>query len=210
MQGAAERLYLITDGGGDSGAVTEKIGLALEAGIRLIQLREKGLSARELLRLARQLRASTRKYGARLIINDRLDIALLSEADGVHLGQRSCSAGEARKLIGKGKIIVVSAHSLKEARKAEGDGADFITLGPVFNTPSKAAYGEPVGIEMLKSVCDGIDIPVYAIGGIKVGNVKEVLSSGARGIAVISAIMGSSDIKKSAAEMLKCLADRST
>lgn len=202
---ASERLYLITDGSSVHGGagLVDKVIEALKGGVRLVQLREKDLNGKDLLKLSLRLCSVTRDFGAKLLINDRMDVTLLSGADGVHLGQSSVSASDARKMLGGGKLIGVSAHSLKEARKAEEDGADLVTFGPVYPTESKARYGSPVGLEALKEVSSALDIPVYAIGGVKKGTVREVLAAGAFGAAVISAILGSADAAKSAEELVE-------
>ena len=143
-------LYLITDRGQTAGrdllAVVEE---ALSGGVRAVQLREKALPAREYFELARAMRALTARYGARLLINDRVDIALAVGADGVHLPEAGLPLSVARELLGPAKLIGVSCHSLDTALDAERQGADFITFGPVFFTPSKARYGEPVGVALL-------------------------------------------------------------
>jgi len=193
---ASERLYLITDGSAqssDTGRFVDRVKEALAGGVRLVQLREKSLGGRALLELAVKLRAVTSGYGARLLVNDRVDVALLSGADGVHLGQSSVSASEARALLGTGKLIGVSTHSIAEAAKAEAYGADFITFGPVYETPSKARWGAPVGLDALKEVSASVSIRVYAIGGVKKENVGEPLGAGAYGAAVISAVLGGPD-----------------
>lgn len=194
-------VYLITDRAIVNGNIVKAVEEALKGGVKAVQLREKDLHAKELLALAKELRSITKRYGAKLIINDRCDVAALVEADGVHLGIRSISPKDAREILGTDKLIGVSTHSVEEAVRAEAEGADFITFGPVFYTPSKAAYGEPVGIELLKNACKQVKIPVYAIGGIKKENTAEVISKGASGIAVISAILGAKDIRKSAGEL---------
>lgn len=175
---------------------------ALQAGIKAIQLREKDLSAKELFELAQNLRRMTRQYHARFFINDRVDIAMAVEADGVHLGQKSFLAKDVKTIFPKA-IIGVSTHSLDEAKKAEADEADFITIGPIFYTPSKAGYGEPLGVEVIKQVRKEIRIPVFAIGGIKGDNARDVIDASADGIAVISAVMGAEDVGKAVKEMLK-------
>lgn len=205
---AAFGLYLITDrhiAKANSGTLLPAVEKALEGGVRFVQLREKDLGGRELLRLARGLREMTSAFGARLMINDRADIAVLSDADGVHLGQKSVSALDARILLGEGKLIGVSAHSLEEALAAEAEGADYITLGPVFHTPSKAAWGDPVGVGLLQKAVEKVSIPVYAIGGIREERLDGVLSAGAAGVAVISAILGQDDVKESAGRLLAAL-----
>ena len=196
------RLYLITDGSASSGdAFLKKIQAALKGGVRLVQLRE-NLCARELLELAKSVRELTESFGARLIINDRADIALLSGADGVHLTSKSYSATYARELLGKDGIIGVSTHSIDEAKAAEAASADFITFGPVFHTPSKTGYGEPLGVDELKKTVRSISIPVYGLGGINKGNLRQVLKTGANA-ALIGAILNSPDIEASARELLK-------
>lgn len=204
----ADGLYLVTDGSAVSkgvGALLEAIERALEGGVRFVQLREKGLGGTELLRLARGLREMTAVFGAKLLVNDRVDIAVLSDADGVHLGGKSVSAQDARILLGGGKLIGVSAHSLEEALAAEAEGADFITLGPVFHTPSKAQWGDPVGIGLLEKAAGSVRIPVYAIGGINRERIKDVLSAGAQGVAVISAVLGQRDVKEAASGIMEAL-----
>lgn len=206
IRGPLPALYLITDmrALGDEPLLRQVKG-ALDAGVRLVQLREKHLEGGALLKLAKALRELTTGYGASLIINDRADIALLSNADGVHLGQSGFSPRDARKIIGSDKLIGVSTHSLDEAMAAETQGADFITFGPIYDTPSKAAYGAPVGVSALKEVCDATRIPVYAIGGIKKDNAAEVIQNGASGIALISAIMASPDAREAASRLLRTL-----
>ena len=201
-------LYLVTDrqiARKSNTTLLDAIEKALEGGVRFVQLREKDLSGRELLRLARALRELTAAFGARLMVNDRVDIAILSDADGVHLGQKSISPTDARILLGAEKLIGVSTHSYEEALDAHGEGADFITLGPVFHTPSKAAWGDPVGVGLLQKVAGALSIPVYAIGGITVERLESVLAAGAAGAAVISAVLGSDDVKDGAASMVAAI-----
>ena len=161
----------------------------LQAGIRMIQLREKDLSAAELYQLAIDLRALTNRYKCQLLINDRIDLALAVNADGVHLGHHSLPINVARQLLGTQALIGASTHSVDEVNQANQHGADFVTYGPVFYTPSKAPYGKPVGIESLKQICTTSKIPVYALGGIKPHNSKAVMETGAKGIAMISALL---------------------
>ncbi|MEK7679845.1 MAG: thiamine phosphate synthase, partial [Deltaproteobacteria bacterium] len=144
-------MYLITDGTGcpDSDLLT-RVEEALKGGIRALQLREKGLGAAKVLSLAREMRELTRAYNAKLLINDRVDIAMLAGADGVHLGNGSVAPEAARRLLGPEKLVGVSTHSLKEAKEASARGADFILFGPLYETPSKAAYGPPAGLKALE------------------------------------------------------------
>jgi len=202
-------LYLITDrhqtGGRDLLAVVEG---ALAGGVRCVQLREKDLPARALLELARAMRSLTDRFGARLLINDRVDIALAAGADGVHLGEEGMPAAVARKLLGSGRLIGVSCHGRHGAAAAVAQGADFITFGPVYPTPSKAAYGEPVGIGQLAATTQEIHIPVFALGGIKEANIPEALAAGAAGIALISAIIAAPDPRERARAILALLPPR--
>lgn len=165
------------------------IKLALKGGIKTIQLREKGLTTYELYSLASELRTITSDFKANLIINDRVDIALAVEADGVHLGWQSLPYNIVRKLFGFEKLIGVSTHTIQEALQAQENEADYITFGPVFTTPSKAGLLNPVGPDEIQKLKNKVHIPVVALGGIHEGNVETVLDKGADGIAVISSIM---------------------
>ncbi|MDD2308039.1 MAG: thiamine phosphate synthase [Desulfuromonadaceae bacterium] len=197
-------LYLITDRHQSGGReLTEVVREALEGGVRAVQLREKDLSGAELYRLACELRRLTSAFGARLIINDRPDIALAVEADGVHLGIGSLPAGAVRRLLGPHMIIGYSAHAIDEALRAEVAGADFITFSPVYPTPSKAAYGEPCGVEKLAAAVCALGIPVVALGGITQENITHALSANVHGIAVISAVLAAADPRVAAASLLK-------
>jgi thiamine-phosphate pyrophosphorylase len=199
------RLYLITDRKVVKKPLPEAVRLALEGGVKAIQLREKDLPVRELLALARELRSITREFGAKLFINDRVDVAMIVGADGVHLGHDSMPVEAARKVVGAGMLIGVSTHNLEEALAAEAGGADFITFGPVFTTPSKAGLGAPVGPKVVRSVKNEIKIPIYALGGINSGNLLQPMSAGADGVGMISAIFGADDIRKAAAAFDKAL-----
>lgn len=199
------RLYLITDRKVARSPLPEAVRLALEGGVKAVQLREKDLPVRELLALAKELRSVTREFNAKLFINDRLDVATAVGADGIHLGRQSMPADAVRKVVGTSMQIGISTHSVAEARAAEDSGADFITYGPIFETPSKAQYGAPVGVKSILSIKNEVKIPIYAIGGINSGNMLSAMSAGADGIAVISAIMAAEDIKKTAAAYVKAL-----
>ena len=209
------KLYLITD----RKLVTRHSSLvtaveeALKGGAKALQVREKDLGTRELLDMAYRMRELADKYSAKLFINDRVDIALSVEADGVHLGQNSIPPHAVRKAVNASRIthhasrflIGVSAHSIEEAKQAEEGGADFITLGPVYKTPSKLKYGQPLGVDIIRKAKAEISIPVFAIGGIKENKIKEVMDAGADGIALISGILGAKDIKEKTGEFLGLL-----
>jgi thiamine-phosphate pyrophosphorylase len=162
---------------------------ALKAGVRWIQYRNKDGSRREIFRESVNLRKITRDFNTMLIINDHADIALAADADGVHLGQDDLPLKEARKIIGRDKIIGISTHSLDEAIDAVRSGADYIGFGPIFHTITKDA-GSPKGISLLGEIKNKVHIPVVAIGGINLENAGSVFETGADAIAVSSAILG--------------------
>jgi thiamine-phosphate pyrophosphorylase len=199
-------LYLISDRRQTLGRpLVEVVEEALKGGARVLQLREKDLPDDELLGLARSLRLLTLEHGARLLINRRLDICLEVGADGVHLGADGISVAEVRRLQGRELLIGYSAHSLEEACSAEAAGASFVTFGPVYPTPSKAAYGEPLGLARLEQACVRLGIPVFALGGIKREAIGATMSSGARGIALISAVMAAPDPKTEVQSLLQAI-----
>ena len=199
-------LYLVTDrnqtGGRDLLWVLEQ---ALDGGVKAIQLREKDLSGRDLFLLAEKVCRLCQSYNAALFINDRIDVALAVDAAGVQLSQTSLPVVTTRALLGPQKIIGVSTHSLQEAKEAEQNGADFVLFGPVYFTPSKAAYGAPQGLPALKAIVDNISLPVYAIGGIKPENIESTKKLGVRGVALISAIVNAQSPKEAAETMLRQL-----
>ncbi|MBI4848642.1 MAG: thiamine phosphate synthase [Nitrospirae bacterium] len=219
------RLYLITDRKQlretsnfslPTSHLLTAVRQSLKSGVKAIQLREKDLETRELLKMAYKMRELTEKYNAKLFINDRFDIALAVGADGVHLTQNSIPADAVRKAVYSSLVtrhsshflIGVSTHSLKEAKEAERAGADFITLGPVYKTPSKLKYGQPLGLDTLKEVSRKIKVPVFAIGGIKSHRVKEAENAGAYGVAMISEILGADDIRRKAKEIIERVKDK--
>jgi thiamine-phosphate pyrophosphorylase len=171
---------------------------AMSGGITAVQLREKDLPAAALLPLARELRDLTRRYDARLLINDRIDLALAVQADGVHLGGHSMPADVVRRLTGPDMLIGVSTHSVTDVQRAAELGADFVTFGPVYATPSKAAYGPPQGLQALAEACLATSLPVFALGGITPQRLSETLQTGVAGIALISAILAAPDPCKAA------------
>jgi thiamine-phosphate pyrophosphorylase len=192
--GARDRLYLIADT--TSGArrpLREAVEVAIRAGVRLVQLREKQMPDADYLPLARDLRAFTIASGAHLLINSRLDIAAAVHADGVHL-PRDASIGEARRVLGPRALIGVSAHSAEELRRAEREGADFVTLSPVFPTASKPWAIDTLGLDRFSSLVATTTLPVFALGGIQIANARDCLHAGAFGIAVVSSILDAPDV----------------
>jgi len=196
-------VYLVTDrhqtGGRD---LLDVVGQALAAGVRAFQLREKDLPTRDLYHLAEKLLAKTRAAGAALLINDRVDVAMALSADGVHLTRRSLPPKESRQLLGQARLIGVSCHSLADVREAVDGRADFVVLGPIFETPSKAAYGPPLTTALLREARATTGVPILAIGGIQETRVPEVMAAGADGIAVISAVMAAPDPGQASADLL--------
>lgn len=178
---------------------------ALKGGAAMIQLRHKSASGGELFNWAVEIRKLCRKYHALCIINDRLDIALASQADGVHLGQMDIPAKTARKLLGKTRIIGISTSSPEEALQAEKDGADYIGLGHIFPTSSKLKESAPIGTETLQRIAALVSIPIIAIGGIGMENVASLISCGASGIAVISAVSRAIDPSLAANKLLEAM-----
>jgi thiamine-phosphate pyrophosphorylase len=197
------RVYMITDRRQAPGEdIVKAVAGALDGGIRVVQLREKDLPGKDLYRLADRMRNLTARYGARLIINDRVDVAMAVGADGVHLGVSSLPASVARKLLGEEALIGCSTHSESELREAVTQGADFVTFGPVYPTPSKAAYGPPVGVTALAGACGRSAIPVFALGGVKAENTGEAIGAGAFGIALISGVVAAKDPCGAATDLL--------
>jgi thiamine-phosphate pyrophosphorylase len=181
-------LYLVTDRGAARRALVDVVEECLEAGLRAVQLREKDLGVREMLGLAAALRETTRRHGARLILNDRADVAMAVGADGVQRTHTSLPVAALRSVMADG-LIGASVHSLDDARDAARDGADFLVFGPVYDTPSKRQYGAPQGLPALARVAASVPRPVIAVGGITPERVSAVLEAGAAGVAVITAIL---------------------
>jgi thiamine-phosphate pyrophosphorylase len=187
------RVYLVTDRRQTNGRpLIDVVEQALQGGVRAVQLRERDLDTRSLLHLAHGLRVLTHRYGALLLVNDRIDIALASGADGIHLPAESFGVKDARTL-GPDLLIGVSTHRPDEVAAAEAAGADFVVFGPVFDTPSKRPFGPPAGLEALAEAALGARLPVLAIGGITGERVRDVRESGAAGVAVIRAVLAADD-----------------
>ena len=167
---------------------------ALQAGVRLVQLRERDLDTRELLALAEEVLALTRAHDGLLLINDRVDVVKAIGADGVHLRADSLPIHMARKILGPNLLIGVSTHTPQEVRAAESDGADFAVLGPIYDTPSKRHFGSPLGLAVLDEVHQHCHLPTYAIGGVTPDRISEIRRHGAYGAAVISSILESSSV----------------
>lgn len=185
-------LVLITDRSVCCSPLENVVIMAVKGGVNTVQLREKDLPSCELFDLACKLRKITRDLGANFIVNERADITLAVDADGVHIGKSSIPIGCVRRIVGNDKLIGYSAHSLKEAKDAQERGADYISFSPIFMTTSQGCANQhPVGAKVLKEVKLMVQIPVVALGGINEKNINAVLENGADGVAVISSILKS-------------------
>jgi thiamine-phosphate pyrophosphorylase len=195
----ALRLYLCTDRVLAMGRpIVEVVEAAIAGGVTMVQLREKAASSREFYEIALEVRKATKRRGIPLVVNDRLDIALAVGADGLHIGRSDLPPGAARRIAGDRLFIGVSAGAVEEALAAEKRGADYLGVGAVFPTGSKADAGDAIGLKELRAICAAVTIPVVGIGGINSANAADVMRSGTAGIAVISAILSQPDIKAAA------------
>lgn len=187
-------LYAILDPEQTQGrAAEDTLRQLLAGGAAIVQLRVKTMAPRNFLELARFARAETRAYGCKLIINDRVDVALACDADGVHLGQDDLPLAAGRKLVGQ-KIVGVSTHDIEQARDAERKGADYIGFGPMFGTTTKNTGYAARGVEMLGKIRAAVKLPIVAIGGINEQNVTQVWQAGADSAAIISDLLGADDV----------------
>lgn len=200
-------LYVVTDRGILKGRdLCASIEEAIKGGATVVQLREKDVSSLEFYKIAIEVKEVTSKYNVPLIINDRLDIALACNADGLHIGQGDLPLETVRKIFGQDKIIGVSVRTVEEGLKAKENGADYLGVGAIYPTGSKDD-ATLIGIERLKEIKEKIKLPIVAIGGISKNNCSEVIRAGADGVAVISAVFGKEDILKASKELkslVKC------
>ncbi len=197
-------LYLVTDRSLSGGRELEYIvGEAVSGGVTMVQLREKHCSSREFYRLAVQLKRCLAPWRVPLIINDRLDIALACDADGLHLGQSDLPCGIARKILGKNKIIGLSVENVMDVTEANREEVDYIGISPVFSTPTKIDTAPELGLEGIREIASMARCPSVAIGGINIRNAQSVLAAGADGISVVSAIMSAPDPRLAASELIQ-------
>lgn len=202
-------LYLVTDRGlAGERRLSEIVDRALAGGATMVQVREKEVPTRAFLETVLQVRDVTARRGTALIVNDRVDVALAADADGVHVGQSDMPAREARGLLGPGRILGLTVTSAAEAREAERQGADYLGTDAVFATPTKPDAGTPLGLAGLRELVGATSLPVVAIGGIHAGNAREVLETGAAGLAVVSAVFAAAD-PGAAARELRAIVERS-
>ena len=195
-------LYVITDEAISNGLSHAEVAKrAIDGGADVIQLRIKNCGCHELVSVGLALRALTKRTKTIFIVNDRLDVALACGADGVHVGQEDMRASVARQIAPPGFIIGVSVGTVDEADRAEQEGADYVAVSPVFSTASKDDAGPGYGLDALRKIRNTVTIPVIAIGGIGQENAQDVITAGADGVAVISAVVGSRDITRAAREL---------
>jgi thiamine-phosphate pyrophosphorylase len=194
MPARSPHVYLITDRsvGGDLPARVTAALAGLPPGTAAVQLREKDLGGRDLLALARALRPRVEAAGQAFLVNDRIDVALASGAHGIHLPSRGIPPAEARRLLGPQAWIGVSCHAVEEVRRAREGGADFATFGPLFDTPSKRAYGPPVGLARLAEAAV-LGLPLVGLGGVDEARAPAVMAAGASGVAAIRAWLATAD-----------------
>ncbi len=199
-------LYLVTDRHQTAGRpLVPLIEQALRAGARAVQLREKDLDTRPVLALAEELLPIIRRHGAALLVNDRIDIALALDADGVHLRAASLPVRVARRLVGARRLLGVSVHSADEAARAESEGADFAVLGPIYETASKRAFGPPIGLRAVEEASRRCRIPIFGIGGITPARASDVRRAGAHGVAVISSVLAAASVESAVKEFMAAL-----
>lgn len=200
------RLLLVTDRHQVQGrSLSTALQHAVQAGVQAIQLRERDLSTGELLSLAKEIQAMTTSRSVSLIVNDRVDLAMALDLQGVHLRSNSLSSRSVRSIVGSDRLIGVSTHSAEDVRRASQDGADYVVLGPIFDTPSKRSFGAPLGLDILTEVCRYSPIPVFAIGGVTSARVRDVRQAGAYGVAVIGALLARDDIGTAVREFMHVL-----
>lgn len=196
-------LYAVTDRAwtGEQ-TLYRQVEAALKGGVTCVQLREKAMDDAAFLREAREIHALCRQYGVPFIVNDRVEIAIACGAEGVHVGQDDMAAGDVRRLAGEGMILGVSVHTVEEALEAIQNGADYLGLGAVFPTSTKTDV-EQMANETVRAICDVVDVPVVAIGGINRKNMRKLSGSGVDGVALVSAIFSETDIEAACRDLRK-------
>lgn len=195
------QLYAVTDRAWTGNkTLYEQIKEALENGVTCVQLREKNLDEASFIEEAKKISVLCRQYNTPFIVNDNVNVAIVSNADGIHIGQEDMGLKDVREIVGENMIIGISAHTVEEAKFAQENGADYIGIGAVFETSTKNDV-DVIPYEKVKSICDAVDIPKVAIGGINAENILKLKGSGIDGVAVVSAIFGAKDIGKATKEL---------
>ncbi len=199
-------LYAVTDRAWvGTQTLYEQVEDALRGGVTCVQLREKALSDEDFLQEAKEIHALCRRYGVPFIVNDNVDVAVACGAEGIHVGQEDMAAGDVRRRVGDGVLLGVSVHTVEEAREAVASGADYLGLGAVFPTSTKTDVDQ-MSNATLRAICETVDVPVVAIGGINRDNIGKLAGSGVDGVALVSAIFSASDIQAACRE-LRALAE---
>ena len=194
-------LYAVTDRAWTGNkTLYEQIKEALENGVTCVQLREKNLDEASFIEEAKKISVLCRQYNTPFIVNDNVNVAIASNADGIHIGQEDMGLKDVREIVGENMIIGISAHTVEEAKFAQENGADYIGIGAVFETSTKNDV-DVIPYEKVKSICDAVDMPKVAIGGINAENILKLKGSGIDGVAVVSAIFGAKDIGKATKEL---------
>lgn len=201
-------LYFITDSTLTKKNIIDDIKAAIKGGVKIVQYREKGLPASEMAEEAKKISQMCRKSNVIFLVDDRIDVALAADADGVHLGKEDIPYADARKILGKNRIIGLSAHSVKDALNNQRMGADYTSIGPIYHTSTKKPAKEPIGLKPIKQLKSKLKIPFVAIGGINENNIGEVLNAGARNVAMISAIAGKDNVESAVREFIKQIRNR--
>jgi len=197
------RLLLVTDRHQTNGRpLVAVLAQAAKAGGLSIQLRERDLSGKELFALADEIQRSTGRHSIQLVINDRLDVALSLQDVGVHLRSNSLPVEVARRLVGPHRLLGISVHSVSEAVQAEAGGADYIVLGPIYETPSKQMYGPPLGLSTLQDAARAVRVPIIGIGGVTAARARHVRLAGGYGVAVITAVLAADDVEAATSALL--------
>ena len=195
------QLYAVTDRAWTGNkTLYEQIKEALENGVTCVQLREKNLDEASFIEEAKKISVLCRQYNTPFIVNDNVNVAIASNADGIHIGQEDMGLKDVREIVGENMIIGISAHTVEEAKFAQENGADYIGIGAVFETSTKNDV-DVILYEKVKSICDAVDMPKVAIGGINAENILKLKGSGIDGVAVVSAIFGAKDIGKATKEL---------
>lgn len=194
-------LYAVTDRAWTKGqTLPQQVEEALKGGVTCVQLREKDMDDTEFLQEAREILTLCRQYQVPFIVNDNVEVAIACGADGIHVGQEDMAAGEVRRRIGENMILGVSVHTVEEAQEAVRNGADYLGLGAVFPTSTKTDVDQMPN-ETLRAICDAVDVPIVAIGGINRGNIGKLAGSGVDGVALVSAIFSAADIEAACREL---------
>lgn len=201
------RYYFITDRGRSKQGNVEDVRAAIQGGVEIVQYREKHLPIRDQIQEALHLRVLCRENGVVFLVNDRVDVALAVEADGVHLGQEDMPLAFARRLLGEERIIGITVATVKEALDARRHGADYLAVSPIFSTQTKEDAGQAVGLGRIREIRLQVDLPIVGIGGIGLQNARQVIEAGADGVCAISAVVGKEDVRAAVEALLRVLTD---